>query len=134
MNHFLGKKQSKSDSKYDLDSFPEDIQKHIKEKEEELNSNAMINGKAKEYIDNLIKIPFGKYKEENIFKFLREFINNINNVYKEKDDKDDNTPKLKHKKRKHVYFCDIFKKINKNIINTLLYNQNSIKYFFKLFS
>jgi ATP-dependent Lon protease len=88
-------------SKIDISALPDDIQKHIKEKEEELNSNAMINGKAKEYIDNLIKIPFGKYKEENIFKFLRDFINNINNIYTENENKDDNAPKLKYKKRKH---------------------------------
>ena len=76
----MGKKQQKTSSKYDLDSLPEDIQKHIKEKEEELNNNIMINGKAKEYIDNLIKIPFGKYKYEKIFCFLDDLINKINSI------------------------------------------------------
>jgi ATP-dependent Lon protease len=72
------KKQTKSSSKYDLESLPEDIQKHIAEKEEELNNNMMINGKAKEYIDNLVKIPFGKYKFEKIFCFVNDLINKIN--------------------------------------------------------
>jgi ATP-dependent Lon protease len=76
----IGKKQSKNNSKYDIESLPEDIQKHIKEKEEELNNNMMINGKAKEYIDNLIKIPFGKYKYEKIFCFINDLITKINSI------------------------------------------------------
>ena len=67
-------------NKIDITKLPEDIQKHIREKEEELNNNMLINGKAKEYIDNLIKIPFGKYKNENIFKFLEDFIKKINSL------------------------------------------------------
>ena len=64
--------------KIDISKLPEDIQTHIKEKEEELNNNMLVNGKAKEYIDNLIKIPFGKYKNENIFSFIGELIEKIN--------------------------------------------------------
>ena len=75
-----GKKQSKTTSKYDFDSLPEDIQNHIKEKEEELSNNMMINGKAKEYIDNLVKIPFGKYKFEKIFCFVKDLVNKINSI------------------------------------------------------
>jgi len=76
----MGKKQSKSSSKYDIDSLPDDIQKHIREKEEELNNNMMINGKAKEYIDNLVKIPFGKYKYEKIFCFIGDVLEKINSI------------------------------------------------------
>jgi ATP-dependent Lon protease len=86
-------------SKYDITTLPEDIQKHIKEKEEELSASAMINGKAKEYIDNLIKIPFGKYREEKIFKFMKDFIDKINNDYKEEQSNEQSISK--NKKRKH---------------------------------
>jgi len=72
----------KETNKVDTSTLPKDIQDHIKEKEEELNNNMMINGKAKEYIDNLVKIPFGKYKEEKIFKFLKDLIQLINDNYK----------------------------------------------------
>ena len=74
------KQKDGSNSKYNIDSFPEDIKMHIKEKEEELNNNMLINGKAKEYIDNLIKIPFGKYKFEKIFCFIGDLINKINSI------------------------------------------------------
>jgi ATP-dependent Lon protease len=74
------KSKDSASSKYDLDSLPEDIQKHIREKEEELSNNMLINGKAKEYIDNLIKIPFGKYKIEKIFSFIENLINKINQI------------------------------------------------------
>ena len=82
-----------------LDEMIKDIHPDIKVRKiyALLRTKGLSENQAKEYIENLIKIPFGKYKEENIFKFLREFINNINNVYKEKDD----VPKLKYKKRKH---------------------------------
>lgn len=73
----LSQKSSYS-NKIDITSFPEAIQTHIKEKEEELNNNTMVNGKTKEYIDNLIKIPFGKYRTENIFKFTADFIIQLN--------------------------------------------------------
>ena len=69
-------------SKFDTSTLPKDIQDHIKEKEEELNNNMLINGKAKEYIDNLVKIPFGKYREEKIFKFIYELIQKLNTKYK----------------------------------------------------
>ena len=69
-------------SKFDTSTLPKDIQDHIKEKEEELNNNMLINGKAKEYIDNLVKIPFGKYREEKIFKFINDLILKFNNMYK----------------------------------------------------
>lgn len=87
-------------SKYDITTLPEDIQKHIKEKEEELSASAMINGKAKEYIDNLVKIPFGKYREEKIFKFMKDFIDKINNDCKDSDCKD--ISKLKNKKENMI--------------------------------
>lgn len=73
---------NKTNSKFDLETLPKDIQEHIKEKEEELNNNMMINGKAKEYIDNLVKIPFGKYKFEKIFCFVGDLINKINEINK----------------------------------------------------
>lgn len=78
----MGMRRSKetSQSKVDISKLPEDIQKHIKEKEEELNNNMLVNGKAKEYIDNLVKIPFGKYKNENIFKFIPDLIAKINSM------------------------------------------------------
>jgi ATP-dependent Lon protease len=78
----FGSSKKESSSKVDTSTLPKDIQDHIKEKEEELNNNMMINGKAKEYIDNLVKIPFGKYKEEKIFKFLKDLIQLINDNYK----------------------------------------------------
>ena len=87
-------------SKYDITTLPEDIQKHIKEKEEELSASAMINGKAKEYIDNLVKIPFGKYREEKIFKFMKDFIDKINNDCKSSID-EEKKEVSKNKKRKH---------------------------------
>jgi ATP-dependent Lon protease len=74
------KSKGEISSKYDLDSLPEDIQKHIREKEEELSNNMLINGKAKEYIDNLVKIPFGKYKIEKIFSFIDDLIKKINQI------------------------------------------------------
>jgi len=77
------KKKVNYSQKIDISKMPEEIQNHIKEKEEELNNNMLINGKAKEYIDNLLKIPFGKYKEENIFTFITELIKYINNVYED---------------------------------------------------
>ena len=75
-----GKKDTKN--KKDLSHLPQEIQDHIKEKEEELNNNIMINGKAKEYIDNIMKIPFGKYRQEKIFKFMNDLINKINKELK----------------------------------------------------
>ena len=71
-------KSKESKNKYN--NFPEDIQQHIKEKEEELSNNMLINGKAKEYIDNLVKIPFGKYKIEKIFIFIEDLIKKINSI------------------------------------------------------
>lgn len=101
---FSGASAKKSvTSKYDITSLPEDIQKHIKEKEEELSASAMINGKAKEYIDNLVKIPFGKYREEKIFKFMKDFIDKINNDFKVINECKSNEDISKNKKRKHDY-------------------------------
>ena len=71
-------KSKESKNKYN--NFPEDIQQHIKEKEEELSNNMLINGKTKEYIDNLVKIPFGKYKIEKIFIFIEDLIKKINSI------------------------------------------------------
>ena len=67
----------------DQSILPDDIKQHIKEKEKDLEVNLqnMVNGKTKEYLDHLIKIPFGKYVEENIFKFVPELIKFINNKY-----------------------------------------------------
>jgi len=78
----FGNPKKEHSSKFDTSTLPKDIQDHIKEKEEELNNNMLINGKAKEYIDNLVKIPFGKYREEKIFKFIIDLILKINNKYK----------------------------------------------------
>mgnify|MGYP000323959216 FL=1 len=54
----LGMKKPKESyrDKIDISKLPEDIQNHINEKEEELNNNMLVNGKVKEYIDNLIKL------------------------------------------------------------------------------
>jgi ATP-dependent Lon protease len=71
-------KQIPNTSNIDIKTLPEDIRKHIEEKQEELNNNMMINGKAKEYIDNLLKIPFGKFREEKIFKFIPSLITKLN--------------------------------------------------------
>ena len=79
---FSNPKKNENSSKFDTSTLPKDIQDHIKEKEEELNNNMLINGKAKEYIDNLVKIPFGKYREEKIFKFINDLIQTINNKNK----------------------------------------------------
>ena len=78
----FGNPKKEHSSKFDTSTLPKDIQDHIKEKEEELNNNMLINGKAKEYIDNLVKIPFGKYREEKIFKFINDLIQKLNNKYK----------------------------------------------------
>lgn len=77
----LGLSDEKVSSKYNLDELPEDIKNHIKKKEEELNnSNLLSNGRTKEYIDNLVKIPFGKYKIEKIFCFIESIINKLNSI------------------------------------------------------
>ena len=78
----FGNPKKEHSSKFDTSTLPKDIQDHIKEKEEELNNNMLINGKAKEYIDNLVKIPFGKYREEKIFKFITDLIQKLNDKYK----------------------------------------------------
>jgi ATP-dependent Lon protease len=78
----FGNPKKDHSTKFDTSTLPKDIQDHIKEKEEELNNNMLINGKAKEYIDNLVKIPFGKYREEKIFKFINDLIQKLNNKYK----------------------------------------------------
>jgi len=78
----FGNPKKEHSYKFDTSTLPKDIQDHIKEKEEELNNNMLINGKAKEYIDNLVKIPFGKYREEKIFKFINELIQQLNTKYK----------------------------------------------------
>jgi len=76
----IGGKKDSFSNKLDLSNLPEDIQKHIREKEQELNNNMLINGKAKEYIDNILKIPFGKYKYENIFMFMEDLIKKVNSI------------------------------------------------------
>jgi ATP-dependent Lon protease len=76
--------KTKSKPNYDTEGFPEEIIKHIEEKEAELDNNMLINGKAKEYIDSLVKIPFGKFRNEKIFKFMEDFINKLNSAIKEK--------------------------------------------------
>ena len=78
----FGNPKKENSSKVDTSTLPKDIQDHIKEKEEELNNNMLINGKAKEYIDNLVKIPFGKYREEKIFKFINDLIQKLNDKNK----------------------------------------------------
>ena len=98
------KKEVQSSSTRDISNLPEDIQKHIKEKEEELNNNMLINGKAKEYIDNLLKIPFGKYKEEKIFRFINDLIKKINELN--------------------------VKDTNKFISKYVIYNESDLTYFF----
>ena len=70
-------------TKYNLEDFPPHIAKHIEDKEAELDNNMLVNGKAKEYIDSLIKIPFGKFRQEKIFKFMRDFIDKLNEEIKE---------------------------------------------------
>lgn len=72
----IGKDNTKNKPSYskEISNFPKDIQDHIKEKESELNNNIMINGKTKEYIDNLIKIPFGTYRNEKIFTFMHDLV------------------------------------------------------------
>lgn len=66
----------------DLDTsiLPNDVLQHIKDKEKDMENSiaSLANGKTKEYLDHLIKIPFGKYKEEKIFKFVLEFISYLN--------------------------------------------------------
>jgi len=78
----FGNPKKEHSTKFDTSNLPKDIQDHIKEKEEELNNNMLINGKAKEYIDNLVKIPFGKYREEKIFKFINDLIQKLNAMHK----------------------------------------------------
>ena len=54
------------------------------EKLKELNSSkGDTNAKAQQYIDGLLKIPFGVYKEENIISFLNNFKMNIINLSKD---------------------------------------------------
>ena len=76
----INKSRDQFKPNYDLKNLPEEIVKHIKDKEEELNNNMLTNGKAKEYIDNLIKIPFGKYKIEKIFTFIEDLIKKLNSI------------------------------------------------------
>ena len=76
--------RNNSKAKYDTSGFPEEIIKHIEEKESELDNNMLVNGKAKEYIDSLVKIPFGKFRNEKIFKFMEDFIKKLNEYIKDK--------------------------------------------------
>ena len=80
----LGRGKQNSKPRYDTVGFPEEIIKHIEEKEQELDNNMLINGKAKEYIDSLVKIPFGKYRNENIFKFMGDYIKKVNDEVQNK--------------------------------------------------
>jgi len=112
------KKNSNLSSKYNLDLIPEDIKNHIKEKEEELNNYMPINGKTKEYLDNLIKIPFGKYKIEKIFSFIGDLIKKLNCINSQSENN----------------FIKSFKILNESdIINffdkvKIYFNDNYIKY------
>jgi hypothetical protein len=114
-----------SSSSYDISGLPEDIQNHIREKEEELNNNMLINGKAKEYIDNLIKIPFGKYKSEKIFVFLEELIKKINELNKKSENELINSIVLNNESDL-IKFFDLVK-IVKNL------SQNNYKTMYNIF-
>lgn len=75
--------RKKSKANYNLTDFPPEIIKHIEDKEAELDNNMLVNGKAKEYIESLVKIPFGKFRQEKIFKFMHDFIVKLNEEIKE---------------------------------------------------
>ncbi len=63
-----------------IKKLPIEIQKHLEEKKEELNYNMLTNGKTNEYIKNVLKIPFGVYREEHIFTFVQHLIIKINSI------------------------------------------------------
>jgi ATP-dependent Lon protease len=84
ISDMLGKHTLKK--KYDTSNLPEEIKKHIEEKESQLDN--IINGKTKEYIDSLLKIPFGKFRNEKIFKFIGDYIIKLNQLL-EKDFKNE---------------------------------------------
>ena len=113
----LGGNNKKESNKRDLSALPEEIQIHIKEKEEELNNNLMINGKAKEYIDNIMKIPFGKYREEKIFSFMNDLIKKVNEVYSQN---------LKNESDLKEYILTISSK-NKSNLNEVRQNKSKLK-------
>ena len=77
-----------------IKKLPIEVQKHLEEKKEELNFNMLMNGKANEYIKNVVKIPFGTYKEENIFTFIGELIAKINSINNNKHNKINNESDL----------------------------------------
>lgn len=147
--------KTKTKPSYDTSGFPEEIIKHIEEKEAELDNNMLINGKAKEYIDSLIKIPFGKFRNEKIFKFMEDFIIKLNQVIK--DNKTENTNddlvilsnesdllkffKIENNKQNYKKFYDLFSQFIKlrmkyikyvdDVLNTTIYGHESTKKQFK---
>ena len=55
----------------------ENIKKKAYEKLKELKGNKESNYKAQQYVDSLLKIPFGIFKKEELFTFLSEYLNKL---------------------------------------------------------
>lgn len=67
----------------DLTNLPEHVRKYLEEKMEEAKEDPMGGSKIKQLIKEILSIPFGKYKIENIFKFITDLCNKVNKVSSE---------------------------------------------------
>ena len=58
----------------------ETIKKKAMDRLKEMKGNKDSNYKAQQYIDSLLKIPFGIYKKEELFTFLQKYLSKMNEV------------------------------------------------------
>lgn len=59
----------------------DDIKSKAVEKLKSLKSNFQGDNKAQSWLDGLLRIPFGIYKENSIMNFKKDFIDKINTIY-----------------------------------------------------
>ena len=103
--------------------------KAMEKYKEIMNKNGENASKAQQYLDGLLKIPFGIYKKEDIIAFLSEFrieLNSFSLQYKEIYNKDIN------EKISSVEISEFLKILNKNKIQNNKNNFN-ISYLSKKF-
>ena len=112
------------------------IKKKALEKYSEISNNSSEHThKPIQYLEGLLKIPFGIYKKETIIGFLNNFINEIvlfnNDLILHLNNSDDNI-------NKHVLLsiCDVFNKLNKkskySIDNYIKDIEENILYLYKI--
>lgn len=66
------------DKRIHLMKVPQNVKNKAFDKLKEINSSkGETNAKAQQYLDGILKIPFGNYKKEPIISFLDEFTNKI---------------------------------------------------------